>query len=332
MWHIFPNVSNRAAYQSRVFAPLGMRAFLAQHARAFDIAHLHGCHNLPGIFAARALASAGVPWVVSPNGTAPLLPHQTFEKLVVARLGAERVLRGARFVLPVSGVEERQLLALGVPQTSIRRVPNPVDTREFFDAKGSYRFANRRSGAEDAVVLFIGPIAQRGSLDVVLDAFAQFNTTPARLTVVGRDEGGLQAALARAQTLGIGSRVDIVGLMPPDQRLQAMANADVVVYPSADAVFGLPACEALLVGTPVIVGAGSGCAEVVGNCGLAVKPGDVSALTTAIASALRVPVDVRKSRLAGRERILKQYNVRTVTETLDAVYREALGGAERRTA
>ena len=34
-----------------------------------------------------------------------------------------------------------------------------------------------------------------------------------------------------------------------------------------------------------------------------------------------------------RERILKQFNVRTVTETLDAVYREVLeSGAERRTA
>ena len=332
-WRIFPNLSNRAAYQYQAFAPLGLRKYLAANASSFDIAHLHACHNVPGILAARALSQAGVPWVVSPNGTAPIFERRLLEKRVLQQLGGDRVLRDARFVLAVSQAEERQLLALGVPAASIRRVPNPVDTREFFDARGSYRFANRRGEGPEAEILFIGKITPRKNLDVVVEAFARLTTVPARLVIAGSNQGGLETAMARAKALGIESRIDVVGVLPSDRRLQAMANADVVVYPSSDEVFGLVACEALLVGTPVIVGSDSGCAEVVGSCGIAVKPGDASALATAMATALRAPADVKRTRLAGRERILKQFNVRTVVESLDGVYREVLAsGAERRTA
>jgi len=332
-WRIFPNLSNRAAFKWQAFAPLGLGAFLSQHAASFDVAHLHACHNLPGIIAARALAKAGVPWVLSPNGTAPIFERRLFEKRLLQQLGGDRVLRDARLVLAVSHAEERQLHALGVPAESIRRVPNPVDTREFFDARGSYRFANHRGEGPDTTILFIGKITPRKNLDVVVEAFARLTTVPARLVIAGSDQGGLEAAMARAKALGVDGRIEVVGVLPSDRRLQAMANADVVVYPSSDEVFGLVACEALLVGTPVIVGSDSGCAEVVGNCGITVKPGDPVALAAAMATALRGPVDVRRSRLAGRERILKQFNVRTVIESLDGVYREVVAsGVERRTA
>jgi glycosyltransferase involved in cell wall biosynthesis len=182
-------------------------------------------------------------------------------------------------------------------------------------------------------VLVIGRITPRKQIRVVVEAFARLNASAARLVIAGNDLGGLQPALARARELGVDTRVEVTGLLRAGQRLQAMANADLVVCPSSDDVFGLVACEALLVGTPVIVGSDSGCAEIVGNCGVAVKPGDAAALAIAMASVLAGRVDTRRGRLPGRERILHQYNVRVVTEALDAIYREALSeGAERGTA
>ena len=46
-------------------------------------------------------------------------------------------------------------------------------------------------------------------------------------------------------------------------RLDALAASEVVVYPSRDEVFGLVAVEALMCGTPVIVGNDSGCGEII---------------------------------------------------------------------
>ena len=47
------------------------------------------------------------------------------------------------------------------------------------------------------------------------------------------------------------------------ERLELLADADVVVYPSEHEIFGLVPLEALLVGTPVVVADDSGCGEVV---------------------------------------------------------------------
>src|SRR6188768_3068898 len=51
--HVFPNVSNRLAYHSQCFTPVGMNEFLRKHARQFDVAHVHACRHMPGVIAAR---------------------------------------------------------------------------------------------------------------------------------------------------------------------------------------------------------------------------------------------------------------------------------------
>src|SRR5688572_17209156 len=51
---VFPNLSNRLAYHQQVFSPIGLRAFLREHALSYDVAHLHACRNLPGVIAARS--------------------------------------------------------------------------------------------------------------------------------------------------------------------------------------------------------------------------------------------------------------------------------------
>ena len=45
---VFPNRSNWAAYRYQFFTPVGLGAYLAQHAGRFDVAHLHACHHLQG--------------------------------------------------------------------------------------------------------------------------------------------------------------------------------------------------------------------------------------------------------------------------------------------
>src|SRR4029078_8104636 len=77
---VFPNLSNHLAYHWQLFTPRGLGEALREIAAELDVAHLHGCHHLPGAIAARALARAGVPYVLSPNGTAPLLERRRAAK------------------------------------------------------------------------------------------------------------------------------------------------------------------------------------------------------------------------------------------------------------
>ena len=73
---VFPNLSNVLAYHLQLFTPLGLGRYLSEHARDFDVAHLHACRNLPGAIAASRLRRAGVPYVLAPNGTAPLIERR----------------------------------------------------------------------------------------------------------------------------------------------------------------------------------------------------------------------------------------------------------------
>lgn len=323
-WRIFPNLSNRAAYHLQAFAPLGLRGYLQREVAGFDAVHIHACHNVLGIAAARAADRAGVPWLLSPNGTAPVFERRLGAKRVLQWAGGHFVLAGASRVLAVSAAEERQLLALGVSRQRIRRVPNPLDSREFRTEHGAPRFI--RDGSDGPVVLFLGKITPRKHVDVVVEAFSRLNMQNARLVLAGNDLGGLARAISRVRALNLESRTTTPGLLCGSARLQAMANADVVVYPSEAEVFGLVPCEAIMLGTPVIVGADSGCAEVVGPCGAAVvSPGDPGALSEAIEGILRRPSEWRTRVAAGSRRLEMLYDEATVAATLENVYLEMAG-------
>jgi glycosyltransferase involved in cell wall biosynthesis len=288
--HMFPNVSNALAYRLQLFLPRGMDRWLAAHARDFDVAHLHACHNVPTATAAHRLRAASVPYVLSPHGTAPRIERRRALKWLFDHTVGRGVLEGAARLLAVSEAERRQLLALGVKDAAIDVVPNPVELADFIAIpRGPFRAARGLAGRR--VVLFLGKLTPRKRLDVVVDAFVALGDASATLVIAGNDLGAGPDARRRAERAGIAARVVFTGLLRGAERLQALADADVVVYPSRDEVFGLVAVEALLAGTPVIVADDSGCAEVIAATGggRVVGQGDVAALAAAVRDVLAAP-------------------------------------------
>jgi glycosyltransferase involved in cell wall biosynthesis len=288
--HVFPNVSNALAYHLQLFLPRGMDRWLAERAGEFDVAHLHACHNVPTAVAAHRLSAAGVPYVLSPHGTAPRIERRRALKWLFDHTIGRGVLEGAARLLAVSEAECRQLVALGAPRGAITVVPNPVELADFIAIpRGRFRAARRLTGRR--LVLFLGKLTPRKRLDVVIDAFAALGDAEATLVIAGNDLGGGAAARRRAERLGLGARVIFTGLLRGAERLHALADADVVVYPSRDEVFGLVAVEALLSGTPVIVADDSGAGEVVAATGggLVVAQGDAAALAAAVREVLAAP-------------------------------------------
>ena len=288
--HPFPNVSNALAYHLQLFLPCGMDRWLAAHADEFDVAHLHACHNIPAATAARRLRAAGVPYVLSPHGTAPRIERRRALKWIFDHTVGRGVLESAACLLAVSEAERRQLLALGMPAAAVDVVPNPVELADFIAIpRGRFRAARRLAGRP--LVLFLGKLTPRKRLDVVIEAFASLRDASATLVIAGNDLGAGAEARRRAERLGVAARVVFTGLLRGVERLEALADADVVAYPSRDEVFGLVAVEALLAGTPVIVADDSGCAEVIAATGggRVVAQGDVAALAAALRDVLAAP-------------------------------------------
>src|SRR5688572_19337695 len=167
---VFPNRSNRLAYDWQWFTPVGMHRYLRDHARDFDVAHLHACRNLPGAMAAHYLDRFGVPYVLAPNGTAPVIERRHLAKHAFDGLAGNRMLRNAAAVVAVSEAERRQLLSLAVPGDRIHVVPNPVELSEFSPAleRGWFRQRAGLGLSDEPLVTFLGKITPRKRLDLLV--------------------------------------------------------------------------------------------------------------------------------------------------------------------
>ncbi len=322
----FRNLSNTLAYHRQLFLPWGLGAFLKAHARDFDVAHLHACRNLPVTLAARHLHSAGVPYVCAPNGTGPLIERRRLQKWAYDQLIGSRDLPGAQAVIAVTDAERRQLEAFGVPASRIRVVPNPVDLDEHRTSPAPGRFRAAHGLGAGRVVLFLGKLTPRKRVDVLIDAFASGVGNDARLVIAGNDMGAGRMLAAQARACGVADRVTFTGLLPAESRLEALADADVVVYPSADEVFGLVPLEALLVGTPVVVADDSGCGEIIRQIGggIVAPLGSAAALADAIRQILEAPERWREAASEAGARVRTRFSGAVVAEQLDAVYRDVL--------
>src|SRR5712692_2587959 len=299
-WRIFPNVSNHLAYHLQFFLPFGLHTYLSRQARTFDVAHLHACRNVPGAIAAYHLRQAGVPYVLAPNGTAPRIERRRIAKGVFDLVAGRQMLASATRVLAVSEIERRQLCALGVAPTTLRVLPNPVDLDEFQVPVAAGNFRRRFQLLSGPLVLFLGKLTPRKRVDVLVRAFARVRRSDAWLAIAGNDMGAGTEIRSLTRTLGLEQRTIFTGLLRAEERLEALADADVLVYPSEHEIFGLVPLEALLSSTPVIVADDSGCGEVVRATGggQVVAHGDADALARAIDDVLADPCRWRQAATA----------------------------------
>jgi glycosyltransferase involved in cell wall biosynthesis len=321
---VFPNISNRLAYHQQVFAPIGMRRFLREHARSFDVAHLHACRNLPGVLAARSLRKAGVPYVLAPNGTAPLIERRHLAMQIFDVALGNAVTRHAHRVLAVTEAERRQLHDVGVADDRITVVGNPIDLDEFSTppAPGAFK---ARHGLSGPLVVYLGKITPRKRVHTLVRSFARLASTAATLVIAGNDMGAAGSARDAAEAAGVMGRTRFVGLLRGAERLELLADADVVVYPSEHEIFGLVPLEALLVGTPVVVSDDSGCGEVVGQLGGGlVVPGREAELARAIERVLDEQELWRGAARKAACAVRARFSAEAIGEQLEELYGDVM--------
>jgi glycosyltransferase involved in cell wall biosynthesis len=228
-------------------------------------------------------------------------------------------------VIAVSEAERSQLRSIGVRATAIRLVPNPVGLDEFTPPPARGRLRARLGEPSGPLVVFLGKLTPRKRLDVLIRAFQSVGPD-ARLVIAGNDMGAGRHARQLVQALGLENRVVFAGLLRGRERLEALADADVVVYPSQDEIFGLVPLEALLCGTPVVVAGDSGCGEIIAATGggRIVPAGDVNRLAHAIEDVCTRRAYWRAAAADAAANVRAAYARDIVCAQLDDVYREVV--------
>lgn len=324
--HRLPNVSNRLAYDHQLFLPLG----LVQRARDLvaeaDVVHLHGHWHLLNNAAVAAADRCGRAIVMTPNGT--LLPHERKEtsKALWDLVLGRRVLDSVHRWVAVSRAEVTQFRTAGIAAESIDLVHNGLDLAEFEELPERGGFRSSQGIGERPLVLYLGKLTPRKGVDHLVEAMSRLADRDAVLVVAGNDMG-VRAGLERqVRELELGDRVRFLGLVTGPERLAALTDADVLVYPSTKEIFGLVPFEGLLCGTPAVVTDDCGCGELVAEAraGDLVRYGDPQALARALDSLLSDP----RRRLAmvarGRRFIEKHFAWERIAVQTEATYRRTL--------
>jgi glycosyltransferase involved in cell wall biosynthesis len=318
-----------ARFPRRLARSPAMARALRTEVPASDVVHIHNLWQYPQYAAFRAAREAQVPYIVSPHGSLdPYLRRRgRLRKAVTSALWHRELLEGAALIHVTTGAEMRLIadIAPGVPRAI---VPCAINTADFGSLPHPEEFRERHlAGYSGPLVVFLGRVTEKKGVDVLLRSFARvLERQPARLAVVGPDDGGQRPGLERlAEQLGIGSRVDFVGGLYGRDRLAALSAADVWALSSHTENFGIAVIEAMAAGCPVAISREVNLAEEVAdaNAGL-IAEAEPHAFAAALLELLSDARQRRRLSQAARK-LAAGYDWSQVTPRLMAMYREAIG-------
>ena len=203
-----------------------------------------------------------------------------------------------------------------------------VDTNRILVCRpGAPTWTARRVVPAGGPVLFVGTIEPRKNLPRFFAAYArlvrQLPDAPPLVLAGGTTPAspGILAALDAHPELR--SRVRHVGYVSDDERYRLYCEASLLVLPSLEEGFGLPALEAMQVGLPVVASARGALPEVVGDAGALVDPLDEEAMAAAMRRVL-VDAELRSRYAAAGQVRARTFSWGESASRLAAAYREAV--------
>jgi glycosyltransferase involved in cell wall biosynthesis len=187
---------------------------------------------------------------------------------------------------------------LGVAPDRISVCPEGVASWAPTSRKGS-------SGRTPGFILFLGTLERRKNVEGLVRAYRLLmarGPPPPPLVLAGNAPPDAAPLLREIASAPLAGRVMHIGYVQPEQRQALYEDAALLVLPSFDEGFGLPALEAMSLGVPVVASNRGALPEVVGDAGLLVDPDDAGSLADAIARLLSDKPLAATLSAKGRER------------------------------
>ena len=140
--------------------------------------------------------------------------------------------------------------------------------------------------AADGPIVHLGTIEPRKNIKALIRAYvqlAQSRRAVPPLVFAGR----ATEPVSQLRPVGLAAgRIDFLGYVDAETKAQLFRDASMLVIPSHDEGFGMPALEAMTVGLPVVAARRGALPEVLGDAGLLCDAAAPEALATAMARIL----------------------------------------------
>lgn len=210
-----------------------------------------------------------------------------------------------------------------------RRLEAPRDAADLLPDSGLPRRAR--------FLLYVGGISPHKNLEVLVEAYrrliADDGFNDLRLLLVGDYAGDvfysayeqLRALVAR---YGLGDRVCFTGFVPDDVLVDLYNRAEILVLPSLEEGFGLPAFEAAACGTAVVTSEIGPAGGLLGQAALTFPPRDIEALLRALRTLLKDPAKRRAMGEEGQRRVAA-FSWDKAAGELSAMFEELVGSGSK---
>lgn len=284
---------------SRVGTTMVAPTLLMDHlSHEFDIVHAHNS-TPPGVIAGCIHSTVkDLPLIITHHGGEQYQNQGSLLRrtglYTYNRILLDQIFKFAdRVVIPSPGYAEESDF-LDISDDNVVSIPNGVDLENYRN-KVSFSESKNEIGidSDQFCVLYLGSHYRRKGVDVLLDAFSDFNSTHEDNKLVLAGKGDLTPTLQEeVNELGLHDDVLFPGFVPESQKSLYLQAADVVCLPSippSTEMFPLVILEAAAAGTPIIASDFPTIRGVVESYDTAdlVKPGNSKVLSEALEKLYR---------------------------------------------
>ena len=193
---------------------------------------------------------------------------------------------------------------------------------------GNPGWPRRAEPATPGPIVFVGTLEPRKNLHRLMEAYALLldrrPDIPDLVLAGALDPAARDLFTGPVSLAGAIDRIRLTGYVTDDERQRLYREASMLVLPSLDEGFGIPALEAMTIGVPVVASNRGALPEVVGSAGIVVEPDDAEAFAVAIERVLDDAALRRQMSQAGVTRAA-QFTWESSAERLYAAYRAVDG-------
>lgn len=220
-------------------------------------------------------------------------------------------IRQADLVATVSEYSKKELVDyFGLPETRLRVISEAArSVFKVLPTNNGFVSTLARHGLVPGgeFLLYVGGISPHKNLVRLIEAFKMLDIGGTQLVLVGdyKDDPFFSAypqLRSQVDELGLNGRVIFTGYIPDEELAYLYNAAALLVFPSLEEGFGLPAIEAMACGTPVAASRTGSLPEILGPVGRFFDPMNVDDIARVIGETLADKPLLKKMRADGLRR------------------------------
>lgn len=315
----------KANWLSKIYPDFsfGIYRFITANLHRYDVVHIHGLWNFPGLVALLS-SNKKIAKIVTVHGTIGdgAMRKGWFKKKLFWWLIQGRALKRADLIQVHNQTEKKDLSKLfgKFIHKNIVLITNGLD----FDALGELppagTFRKKMGiGDEKKIILFFGRLTFKKGIDLLMPAFHEISkkNEQAVLLVVGPDYGMLEYINSYVEKHLLGDRVVVYGMAIGDEKRHILADSDIFTLPTYSESFSIATLEACAAGLPIVVSDEIGFGFEINESKIGVL---IDLNVPSLVSGLQKLLDDESLRVEcgrqGRDMVAKKYDLKIVTTEL----------------